>query len=1275
MPPRRPVLIWSLIPAVLCAATSLADDWPMWRCDAGRTAASKESLPAQLELQWTRVLPPRRPVWDDSLNRDLMPYDRTFEPVVMGGRMFVGFNDRDKLVAYATANGAELWTFFTDAPVRLPPVGWQGRVYFCSDDGYLYCVAAEDGALLWRRQGGPSARKVIGNQRVISAWPARGGPVLRDGHLYFAASIWPLMGTFLYALDAETGAIIWSNEETSAQYMKQPHSAPSFAGVAPQGALVATDDLLLVPGGRSVPAAFDRRTGELRYFRLNEGGKGNGGSFVVADDSEFYVHTRERAVRSYSLETGVKTAFMTNEPVLAGERIYAAEMSGELPVIRAYDRGKKVCWEVAADGRGDLILAGNRLYAAGKDRIVAVERPQAGQRAKIVWSHPVDGDVARLLAADGRLFAVTLDGRILAFAAGPEKDRQIVEATQILSPTTEATNRIHQLFAVGDAQGYAFWFDIDDEDLLEAAVALSPFTELAIVDEDAEFVDRWRRRCDLAGADRTVRVHRGNPSTFKAPPYVANMIFVGNQLALRAAGDTRLMARLYQSVRPYGGVLQLLARRGDAAALATQVTAMELENARVALSEQAVLVHREGPLVGAADWTHQYGDISNTVKSNDQRVKLPLGMLWFGGNSNMDVLPRHSHGPPEQVVGGRLFVQGMDRLSARDVYTGRVLWKRQISDLETLDVYYDDTYRNTPLDTAYNQVHIPGANARGTNYVVTEDRVYVVVGSGCQVLDPATGELLQEISLPQQKGGEPEKWGFIGVYKDVLFGGAGFADYRRRHQLSFETMDSMLKKNKRGFGSKSLDRSASVSLVAFDRHTGKVKWQVKARHSFLHNAIVAGNERVYCLDRNPRLIEDALRRRGESTPDTYRLLALDYQTGELAWEVPGDVFGTWLGYSEAHDALLQAGAAAGDRLATEEGRGMAVYRGETGDVVWRNEQVVYSGPCILHGDQIITNANSNRDSAGAFSLIDGSQKMIKDPLTGEPRLWTICRTYGCNSIIASEHLLTFRSGAAGYYDMQTDSGTGNLGGFKSGCTANLVVANGVLNAPDYTRTCSCAYQNQTSLALIHMPEMEMWTVSNSFRLEPSGQRIRQMGVNLGAPGDRCTGDGVLWLEHPVVGGESPPIRVDVEGEVEYYRRHATAFRGDPFSWVYASGVVGASTVRVALSVRPNEPQDDGKTTHAVPESPLAKKPYSVRLFFANPNNMAPGARVFDVSLQGQLVLERLDIAAEAERGTQTVVRQFDGVMVGEELEITFTSLSGQPVLSGVELRCTESGDP
>src|SRR5690606_16318528 len=130
----------------------------------------------------------------------------------------------------------------------------------------------------------------------------------------------------------------------------------------------------------------------------------------------------------------------------------------------------------------------------------------------------------------------------------------------------------------------------------------------------------------------------------------------------------------------------------------------------------------------------------------------------------------------------------------------------------------------------YNQVHIPGANARGTNYVVTADRVYIIEGSVCHVLDPNNGELLQDIELPQEDSSNPNEWGFLGVYGDVLIGGVGFAKYRERLELSFEEEDSKLSRNRAGFGSKSLDRAGSMALVGMDRKTGSVLWKIEARH-------------------------------------------------------------------------------------------------------------------------------------------------------------------------------------------------------------------------------------------------------------------------------------------------------------------------------------------------------------------------------------------------------------------------------------------------------------
>ena len=1149
--------------SVLSGTFVAASDWSMWRGDAQRTAVTQESLPDELTLNWKRVYSPRQQAWDDPLNLDLMTYDRVFEPIVVGGRLIVGFNDRDKVVAFDTDSGEVVWTFFTDGPVRFPAAAWKDKVYFTSDDGFLYCVSVEDGELIWKFRGGPSSQKAIGNQRLISVWPARGGPVIRDETVYFAASIWPMMGTFIYALDAQTGKIEWINDGTGAQYIKQPHSAPSFAGVAPQGAFVATEDHLIVPGGRSVPAVFNRNDGSLKYFEINAGGKGTGGSFVAASDSRFYVHTRLKGTRAFEIESGVKTAFMPNEPVLHGEYLYTAILNDDKPLIRAYGPQDKVLWDIEADGRGDLILAGDRLYAAGKSEISVVQLPDSDHDAKLVTTIPVKGQVERLLCGDGKLFAVTLDGSILAFGSSTETDTTpIVETPVALDVPKDANDIVDELLADVDSNGYALWFGAADEPLI-AAMAQQSFTQLAVIGSDQERVKSLRRELDAAGLYGRTTVHHSDPRSFQAPKYVANIVVVGKQQAATLEG-TELSA-LYESVRPYGGVMRLL-YDANQEELAAKIESLNLEQADVSLSDEYVTIRRVGPLPGSADWTHQYGDVANTIKSDDSRVKLPLGVLWFGGSSNMDVLPRHGHGPPEQVVGGRLFIQGLNSLSARDVYTGRVLWKREFEDLGTFDVYYDETYEDTPLNPKYNQVHIPGANGRGTNYVVTEDRVYIVEGSTCHVLDPASGDTLQKIELPVDESGEKREWGYIGVYEDTLLAGFGYASYGSRLKLKFEA-DAKLRRNRAGFGSKSLDRAASLGLIAFDRHSCEQRWKVDAAHSFWHNGIVAGGGRIYCLDRTPEMIAAALRRRGISHADTYRIAAFNAETGELDWEVNDGVFGTWLGYSEKHDLLLQAGAAASDRLYAEVGQGMTVYRAVTGDVQWKNESISYAGPCILHNDWIFTNANSYTESAGAFHLVDGHQKLVPNPLTGEQLPWKLTRAYGCNNIIASENLLTFRSGAAGFYDLLGESGTGNFGGFKSGCTSNLVVANGVLNAPDYTRTCSCAYQNQTSLALVHMPELEYWTINPTVAIHESSGRLKHGGINFGAPGDRTDERGVLWLEHPPVAGASAPITIQLNEEAEVFRHHSSSIDSKENPWVLASGVKDVTEISIDLNLK------------------------------------------------------------------------------------------------------------
>jgi hypothetical protein len=279
--------------------------------------------------------------------------------------------------------------------------------------------------------------------------------------------------------------------------------------------------------------------------------------------------------------------------------------------------------------------------------------------------------------------------------------------------------------------------------------------------------------------------------------------------------------------------------------------------------------------------------------------------------------------------------------------------------------------------------------------------------------------------------------------------------------------------------------------------------------------------------------------------------------------------------------------------------------------------------------------------------------------------WTFTRAYGCNTAVASEHLLTFRSGAAGFYDLATHSGTGNFGGFRSGCSSNLIAAGGVLNAPDYTRTCTCAYQNQASLALVSMPEIEMWTYS-PLRID-SQSAIRRLGLNFGAPGDRRSDDGTLWLEYPSSGTSSLEIPVETEGRLRWFRHHSSRVSGEGPPWVAASGVEGLQ--KLVVHVVPGKSLSiDRAVAQGVAASPVLRC-YTVRLHFVEPDpKVRRSERVFQIALQGKTVLPELDVVAEANGHFRSIVKSFPKIPVAETLTLELRPTAAlPPVLCGMEI--------
>jgi len=92
---------------------------------------------------------------------------------------------------------------------------------------------------------------------LCSTWPVNSGVLVEDGVAYFAAGIIDYDGTYVYALDAETGRIKWQNN-TSGHLDKELRK-----GVSVQGIFTIADGRLFMAGGNLVsPAVYDLETGK-----------------------------------------------------------------------------------------------------------------------------------------------------------------------------------------------------------------------------------------------------------------------------------------------------------------------------------------------------------------------------------------------------------------------------------------------------------------------------------------------------------------------------------------------------------------------------------------------------------------------------------------------------------------------------------------------------------------------------------------------------------------------------------------------------------------------------------------------------------------------------------------------------------------------------------------------------------------------------------------------------------------------------------------------------
>jgi len=167
-------------------------DWPTYRQDAGRSGHTTTVMSAEL-----------LPKWQTRLTTYASP------PVIAAGRVFVADVDAHTVCALNAADGRAQWTYTTGGRVDSPPTYYKGRLLFGSHDGWVYCLRATDGALIWRFKALPN-RLICAYEQIESAWSVCGSILVYDNVAYFVAGRNSFVdgGLFLFGLDPLTGRVI-----------------------------------------------------------------------------------------------------------------------------------------------------------------------------------------------------------------------------------------------------------------------------------------------------------------------------------------------------------------------------------------------------------------------------------------------------------------------------------------------------------------------------------------------------------------------------------------------------------------------------------------------------------------------------------------------------------------------------------------------------------------------------------------------------------------------------------------------------------------------------------------------------------------------------------------------------------------------------------------------------------------------------------------------------------------------------------------------------------
>ena len=1046
-------------------------DWPTHRGDNHRSGISDEKLPLPLEELWVHQSAQPKPAWPKMPAKGdvfrkvygLSPtvtFDRAFSPVVERDALFFGSSADDKIHCLDATTGETRWTFATEGPVRLAPTVVDGRVYAGSDDGCVYCLDAAGGGLIWKHRASDEDRRLPGNGRMMSLWPVRSGVVVDGGTAYFCAGLFPSQGAYLVALDAADGRLVWKHQ----------------VDVSSQGYLLASPTRLFLPTGRTAPHIYSRDTGEQVASFTGSGEQGSGfpsggGCFgVLVEDTLVHAdgeigglrftsaRTREKIVRASGirlLADGPIAYILNHDRLSALDREHYVELARIQQKKEKTDEDKRriaelggekktyLKWDVPCSAPYELIMAGGTLFAGGEDRVVAYDSRSGRQ----LWTANVSGNAYALSVSGGRLFVGTDRGTIHCFGpAGtvtpapakiPELSTQFSYPSDALSPAYQAAAEA-ALEAAETDQGYCLVLGARVGRLAYAIAKQSKFRVIG-VEPDAENVMVARAILTRAGMyGSRIVIHHGSIEKLPYQKRFANLVVSDEMVATGKLPPSA--AEVFRVLRPEGGVVALTTlgdRSSDESMRNWAAGAMAGWTVEKRPGRLLVGTARRGPLEGAGEWTHFYGDGGNSSCSQDSLTYGPVDIQWFGHPGPRRMVDRHEKNVGPLYKDGRLFISGDNYLVAMDAYNGTILWQRDLPDSIRL-----------------------GAFKNSGSMALCGDLLYVAAGGRSVGFDVASGRQAVSFTMPDTSPSGGREWGYIAAVGDALFGSVSKRGATYRIQ-DLDTQTLIWRDTQ--------PVVTSESLFALDRHSGRPLWTFEPDEGVILNptiAVAAGRiYAIYSANAKTHDLADGRIKLDVLLDEGAFLVALDALTGSVVWKKSVDLSAlehvVFLSYAD--ETLVVTGTKNVDVPGSEKKRvryDLWAFDAATGEPLWNSTQTpvpdhILNGP---HGEQVQHSA-----IVGGVIYNTGFALKLK---SGKPAPgWKWRKGDKCGTTTASASCIFSRFSNPWMFDLESGEHVSLTSVTRPGCWVNIIPAGGMVLIPESSSGCTCSYPIQTSLAL------------------------------------------------------------------------------------------------------------------------------------------------------------------------------------------------------------------